>query len=373
MRESPSASRGRAASRIAGAFLIVTDRLSVSKSLSGPAGREPGFAEKVAFLLKPESYSDAPSRVETIETHNSRIFLTELFAHKIKKPVRNDYLDFSTLEARRRNCEEEIRLNRQLAPGIYIAAAPLVRSASGTLRIDGEGEPVDWLVRMRRLPSDKMLDKAIVRGTLTVDEQQAIARLLAGFFATAIRVAIQPTEYRRRLSDSIDLNRRELESPEFELPADSVRKTAETLKKMLADKAALFEDRVRRGRIVEGHGDLRPEHIFSDAAPVVIDRIEFNREFRVQDWGEELAFLALECERLGSPGAGKVILETVCAELNDQPAESLINFHKAHRALLRARLSIAHLRDEEVRTPDIWRPLALEYIGLARTYAGRLT
>ena len=329
-------------------------------------------ADKVAFLRSPGSYPDAPPDVEVVETHMSWVFLSELFAHKLKKPVQNEFLDYRTLEARRRYCEEEIRLNRQLAPNVYIAAVPLVADAGGNLHLDGDGEAVDWLVRMRRLPSGRMLDKAIAGETAGAEEQQAIAALLADFFAGAIKVAIPPVAFHRRLADAIAANRRALEAPEFGMPTAVLGRVAGALTGLLADDPKLFEARVRRGRVIEGHGDLRPEHILSELSPVVIDRVEFNREFRLLDWVEELSFLALECERLGSPGAGKMILESVCNALGDRPPEALISFYKAHRALLRAKLSILHLRDQTISDRENWRSLARSYLELAQTYAGRI-
>ncbi len=345
------------------------------KPNAGPpetAGREIALAEKVAFLAGRDAWPDAPSRVTAVETNMSWVFLTELFAHKIKKPVRNDFLDYATLEARRRFCEEEVRLNHRLAPGVYIGTTPLSVDTAGQLRIDGGGEVIDWLVRMRRLAPERMLEFAVTRGTVKVAELESVARLLADFYGGAVRVAIPPSGFRRRLADAIAANRRELEAPEFQLPVDTVAAVCGPLSRMLEDQAGLFEKRVRRGRVIEGHGDLRPAHVSLGPEPAVIDCLEFNRDFRVQDWVDELAYLAMECERLGSPGAGKVILETCCGELNDKPPAPLINFYKAFRALLRAKLSILHLRDEAVRDRESWRPLALDYLRLAETYAGRL-
>ena len=124
---------------------------------------------KVAFLKQPQTYPDHPPRVETIETHMSWVFLTPQHAFKLKKPVRYDYLDFSTLAARKKNCEEEVRLNQRLAPGVYRGVVALTMDARGEARIDGQGEVVDWLVKMRRLSAELVrqfdegakLDKAI--------------------------------------------------------------------------------------------------------------------------------------------------------------------------------------------------------------------
>ena len=350
----------------------MTKRRNQSAEQRDPAEHKVTLAEKVAFLSLPAAYPDATMRVEVVETHMSWVFLTELLAHKLKKPVRYEFLDFRSLEARRRNCEEEVRLNRRLAPKVYIGAVPLVVDAGRELQLGGKGEIVDWLVRMRRLPSERMLDRAILQDTVQDKDLRGVARLLAGFYKNAIRVAIPPPKYRRRLSDAVTENGRALLTPEFDLPADVVTDVCDMLRETLIDSSPLFDSRVQHRHVVEGHGDLRPEHVYLGPDPVVIDCLEFHRDFRILDWADELAFLAMECERLGSPDSGKVILEACCRELDDRPPAALIHFYKAHRALLRAKLSILHLCDEDVRDPEKWRLRAMEYLGLANAYTERL-
>src|SRR5574341_2429097 len=138
--------------------------------------RIPGIREKVAFLSKPESYPAPTRTVETKETHMSWVFLTDTQAWKLKKPVRLDYLDFSDPEARRRNCEQEVRLNRRLAPEVYLGIAPLILDRQGKMRLEGEGEPIDWLVVMRRLPAARLLDRAIADQTVSEADARKVGR-----------------------------------------------------------------------------------------------------------------------------------------------------------------------------------------------------
>lgn len=339
-------------------------------AVTSPRTRRPTLAEKVEFLGRPEAYPEAPSRVESIETHMSWVFLTGDLAHKLKKPVRYRYFDFRSLEARRRNCEAEVRLNRRLAPTVYLGTVPLVVNTEDRLRLDGDGAIVDWLVRMRRLPSERMLDRAIRDGTVEPAQLEAVARLLADFFKAAAPAPIRPQTFRRRLAAGIDESTAELLAPEFDLPADRVSRVGDRLRETLAGKAALFEQRVTAGHVVEGHGDLRPEHVYLGPDPAVIDCLEFRRELRLLDWVDELSFLAMECERLGAPETGTAILDACCRHLDDGPPPALIRFYKAQRALLRARLAILHLRDEQVRDAQVWRPRALEYLTLAEAHAG---
>lgn len=338
---------------------------------AGRSGR--GLEEKLAFLGRPQAYPGEPAEVTAIETHMSWVFLAGRFAYKLKKPVRYDSLDFRSLESRRRSCEDEVRLNRRLAPEIYLGVVPLTDEKTGGLAIDGPGRPVDWLVRMRCLPPDRMLDQAILSGTVKTGELKAVARLLAQFFADALPIAVPPAEYRRRLASEVTENRRALAAPSHGLLVRTVEAVTTTLRKTLMGSGPLFDGRVRRGRIREGHGDLRADHVFLGPPVAVIDCIEFDRDFRIQDSADELSYLALECEMLGSPGAGKVILEGCCDRLGDEPPPELIAFYKALRAMMRARLAVLHLEEEVPSDPEFWRNRAESYLKLASRHAGQLT
>ena len=119
---------------------------------------------KVMFLASPLAYVERPTQVETIETHYSWVFLTDRYVYKLKKPLRGTGFDFSTIEARRRNAETEVRLNRRLAPDVYLGVVPLILKAGGNLSIGGKGAITDWLVEMVRLPAERMLDRCLARG-----------------------------------------------------------------------------------------------------------------------------------------------------------------------------------------------------------------
>lgn len=330
----------------------------------------PGLEEKVAFLSKPEIYPDATARVEVRETHMSWVFLTETRAWKLKKPVRYDYLDFSTIDARRRNCEEEVRLNRRLAPNVYDGAVPLTRDPEGRLHLDGTGEIVDWLVRMRRLPEDRMLDRMIAAHTVVEADARRIGRLLSRFYTMAPPAGISGAEYRRRLAMDICASRQELQRPEHGLPKDLVKIISDAQAKFLELEAGMLDGRVQAGRIIEAHGDLRPEHICLESRPVIIDCLEFNRDFRLLDAASELAFLALECERLGAPRLGALILETVRSETNDHPPDRLMAFYKSFHACLRAKIALWHLKDDHGGNPAKWIAKARTYLQLAAADAG---
>jgi aminoglycoside phosphotransferase family enzyme len=323
---------------------------------------------RLAFLGRPDAYPEGTSRVAAVETHMSWVFLTDTHAYKLKKPVRYDYLDFSTTEARRFDCEEELRLNRRLAPEVYLGVVPLMRDAAGHLRLGGEGEAVDWLVQMRRLPADRMLDHLLPGGRVSRAEIVHLARMLVRFYAT-VPVALSPEAYRQTLAARIDDNRRELASPEFGLDPELPQRIARLQADFLRAHAARFDRRVQQGHIVEGHGDLRPEHVCLLEVPVVIDCLEFNREFRIVDPADELGYLALECERLQAPQVGRWLLDGYAEASGDVPPAGLVHFYQSCRATLRAKLALWHLRDDGRHPPGKWVATARAYLELAQRHA----
>ena len=324
---------------------------------------------KVALLKQPQTYPDIPSRIDVIETHMSWVFLTEHHAFKLKKPVRYDYLDFSTIAARKNDCDDEVRLNQRLAPGVYLGVVPLAWNTRGDVRIAGQGTIIDWLVKMRRLPAKRMLDYLILHQALEPVEVHAVAELLAHFYKESAPWKISGEEYRQQYQRNITINRAALGTPVYELPAARVDAVHEAQEQFLQRAPELFDQRAADGRIIEGHGDLRPEHVCVESLPVIFDRLEFNRSFRIIDPADELAFLAMECERLGAPQVEQELIQVYHRITGDHPPPRLVYFYKAHRACVRARLAIWHLRDLEPSTWPRWRGVAEEYLRLAETYA----
>lgn len=323
---------------------------------------------KVRFLLRPDAYPERPERVETVETHMSWVFLLDGYAYKLKKPVRYDFLDFSTLDARRHDSEEEVRLNRRLAPDVYLGTLPLTLGAGGHLQLGGAGEVVDWLVRMRRLPTERMLDHAIRDHTVGEADVGRVAAALARFYLSAPPIELEPAAYRQRLAERVNDNLRELILPAFGLPVDIVQSISSTQLELIQREPGLFDRRAAEQRIVEGHGDLRPEHVCLEPT-LFIDCLEFQRDYRILDAADELAFLALECERLGGAWVGDILFRTYAEITGDQPPERLLRFYKSYRACLRAKITIWHLKDAEVANPEKWSNRAMEYLGLAWKYA----
>lgn len=324
------------------------------------------------FLGAPAAHAEhagVVESVETIETHMSWLFVAGEQVLKLKKPVRYPFLDFSTPAAREASCREEVRLNSRLAPGIYRGLMAL-QWGDGGLRLvaeataDARAATIDWLVWMRRLPRERMLDRQIAQASVSAADIDALVGVLAAFYRQATAVAIDPDEYLARLAREQATNRALLLQPG--LQPDSVAATLDRFDAALDRHAGALRARAAQRRIVDGHGDLRPEHVCLLQPPVVIDCLEFNAALRQVDPFDELAFLALECELAGAPGIGPRLIDACSAALGERPDAHLLSLYTAYRALLRARLALAHLLEPQPRTPERWQPLARRYVARAR-------
>ncbi|MGE3296068.1 MAG: hypothetical protein AB7I68_01830 [Porticoccaceae bacterium] len=324
---------------------------------------------KVALLRKPGIYPGDVQHVEVIETHFSWVFLTAHHVYKLKKPVRYHGLDFTTLAARRHNCEQEVMLNRRLAPDVYLGAVALTVSATGELELAGPGRVVDWLVAMRRLPAERMLDAAIRAGTVTADEVRAFSLLLADFYRRATPVILDPDAYRQRFETAVQANHVELTAPAHGLPGDRIAALTRRQEHFLRDRGQLLARRARDGRIRDAHGDLRPEHICLMPEPVIIDCLEFDPELRRLDPVDELAYLALECARLGAPALGADVLRHYREATGDACPDALVHFYTVFRACLRAKIAIWHLADCAPGDRARWSERARSYLDLAASRA----
>ena len=336
-----------------------------------PAADLDTIEAKVAFLRLPSSYSAAVDRVECIETHMSWVFLAGDRVYKLKKPVRFPYLDFSTIERRAAACRAELRLNRRLAPDIYLDVVPLTFDGA-SLAIGGPDDPVDWLIVMRRLDLACMLDQRLLDKHIHAADVDRLAETLAHFYRRVRQVFPSQAAYLLRWHRAITTNRKILLDRRLGLPAGAVRRIDRAQHDFLKRFAPFLTARIRAGYIRDGHGDLRPEHIWIGDKIRIIDALEFSAELRAIDPLEEIAFLSVECDALGAEWLGERIQRRLASTLGRGTPAALYRFYRCYRANLRARLSIAHLLDPSPRTPEKWPRLARAYLQIAAHEAQRL-
>jgi aminoglycoside phosphotransferase family enzyme len=222
---------------------------------------------------------------------------------------------------------------------------------AGALAIGGAGAVADWLVVMRRLDDRRTLEHTLLEGRLERPQLNWLVATLVQFYRRAQPVLTSASSHLCEWSRNLRANRHVLLDPRFNLPTALVRRVDRMQRRFLAERGAILVARVQRRRIIDGHGDLRPEHIWLDHRIRIIDCLEFNPRLRAVDPIDEIAFLDVECERLGAAPVGTLIARCVVRDLNDDAPAELYRFYRCYRATLRARLAIAHL--SEPRCPNV--------------------
>ncbi|MEZ6120211.1 MAG: hypothetical protein R3C28_27070 [Pirellulaceae bacterium] len=233
---------------------------------------------------------------DCIETHISQVYLSDRFAFKRKKPVQFDYLDFRTPQQRKAACEAEVHLNRRLAPHVYLGVCPCwvdgnqlhVADATDARLFPADiaqRSDLDWCVKMRKLPQEKSLQYLISSGLITSDQMRRLANVLVEFYTSLPPETLKTEDYVARFAQHVQSNIRELDQYTINHALDQYlwSRVRSAQQRFLQLESHRLESRVIDGRIVNGHGDLRPEHIYFMPHPVVIDCIEFNSEYRTID------------------------------------------------------------------------------------------
>ena len=305
----------------------------------------------VKDLQTPEAYPPPrPTTIRLVTTHISWVFITDHDVWKLKRPVDYGFVDYTTLGRRRHFCDEEVRVNSRLAPGVYLEVVP-VRLEHGRHSFTSSGTVVDYAVRMRRLADTANADSLLRHGHLTHDALARLAARLAAFYATA--PAPSPSGsldvLRANVEENFDQVRpfvgRFVESTTF----DAVRAWQAG---WLERKAALFEARQEHGRIRDGHGDLRLEHVYFEGDEIlVIDAIEFNERFRIADVAADVAFLAMELDARDRRDLAASFLAEFALASADHDLYAVVDFYLSYRAWVRGKVA-GFLADDPSTAPD---------------------
>jgi uncharacterized protein len=327
----------------------------------------------IRAMMCADFYPHHPHSVELRQTHISYVFLAGDYVYKVKKPVRFIFLDYSTLEKRRHFCHEEIRLNRRLAPSVYLDVVAIVQNDARFALSERPGEPVfEYAVKMRRLPEDHFLDRRIQEGKAQKEDFNRIATKLADFYATS--AADQASLYGspEAISRKLEENVKEAEPLIGEtLTLEEFRRIQDYNDNFFAQHGDLLGTRVRDGRVREGHGDLRAEHICLEDDPVIFDCIEFSEEFRYCDAASEIAFLSMDLDYLGSPLLSEYFAASFQKLIQDPDLSRLLPLYKGYRACVRGK--VESLKSHESEVPEAEREeakgRARRYFHLASRYA----
>ncbi len=298
----------------------------------------------IANLLRPEAYAPLArsEAVELIETHISWVVLLDRDVFKVKKPVSLGFLDFRTVSQRQAACEAEVTLNRRLAPDVYRGVVPVCLGDDGRARFGGAGPVVDWAVHMARLPDPARADQRLAAGTLTGRAVEAVAASLASFHAECRSDAEtsrfgSPAVIERNVEENFDQTRQVLGKYLGSEEADELLRWQRSF---LQAHAAVFEERAAHGRVRDGHGDLRLEHVYlEDGRLTVLDCIEYNERFRFADVCADIAFLSMDLAEHGRVDLAELLLASYAREANDFDLYALVDFYESYRAYVRGKIS----------------------------------
>jgi aminoglycoside phosphotransferase family enzyme len=326
----------------------------------------------VKALLKPEAYDEKTGKIELAQTHISFVFLTRSFAYKVKKAVDFGFLDFTTLEKRRFFCEKELELNRRLCGDMYVEVVPINRSRSNVIKIKGEGETVEYAVKMKLVPQEKMLSRLLEKDKVDSKLIEKIAKIIADFHSKA--------ETNRRISEfgslaTIETNWKE----NFDQTREFVGKTIsnsdfESIRERIYDfmkrNASLFERRMAEGRVRDCHGDIHSGNIFIADRIYIFDAIEFNERFRYSDVAADVAFLAMDLDFKERTDLSDFFISRYVEYSSDQELTKLLPFYKCYRAYVRGKVASFKFKDLSMNSKE--KKAATEeaksYFELASTY-----
>lgn len=305
--------------------------------------------EFVQALLKPTLYPHPVDQVDLVQTHISYVFLAGDYVYKFKKPMNFGFLDFSDLEKRRINCQRELELNKRLCPDIYLELVTIGQD-DGVYALNSCAEPIEYGVKMVRMPEERMMRNLIDDGKLGSAQLRQLVQTLIPFyqaadggeeirsFGTAKAVAVNVLENFEQTASFIDQGA--LTQAQFDTISNYARK-------MLADEA-LFQKRVDGGFIRDCHGDLYSANICLADKPYIYDCIEFNERFRYCDIASDVAFLAMDLDFHGLTELSADFIEEFCASSQDSGLMTMLDFYKCYRAYVRGKIGLFTAADPNV-------------------------
>ena len=328
----------------------------------------------VEALMKPEAYDEDPGNIELVQTHISFVFLTSNFAYKVKKAVNLGFLDFTTLKDRRFFCEKELELNRRLCGDMYLEVVSI--NMSNAIKIKGIGETVEYAVKMKRMPQEKMMSKLLEENKVDNKLVGRIAKVIADFHSKA--------ETNRRINEfgsmaTIETNWKE----NFNQTKEFVGKTVsimdfklirEIINDFIRRNVSVFEKRIAEGRIRDCHGDIHSDNIFFTDRIYIFDAIEFNERFRYSDVVSDTAFLAMDLDFKERTDLSNFFARRYVEYSGDQELMKLLMFYKCYRAYVRGKVTSFKLKDPNISDQEKSTAMkeARAYFKLASTYAKNL-
>ncbi len=325
----------------------------------------------VEALLEPKVYPHNPPKVDLLQTQMSFLFLTGDYVYKIKKAVDLGYLDYTTLDKRLFFCHQEVKLNRRLCPEIYLAVVPIVKE-KGQIRFEGKGKAIEYAVKMRQLPQEKMMNVLLLANQVTPQMVTRVAEKLANFHKKA-KTSPEICAFGEINAIKKNTDENFIQTEKYigvSISSSKYHHIKSYTNDFLEKHASLFLERIKEKRIKDCHGDLHTAHICFTDPICIYDCIEFNDRFRYCDVTSEIAFLAMDLDHYGRADLSHNFVTAYIQLTQDKGLLQLLNFYKGYRAYVRGKVESFKLDDPYISDTEKEKALAnaQSYFDLAYHY-----
>lgn len=323
-------------------------------------------------LKKPAALPEKTAQVDVVQTHISVVFVADSFVYKVKKPVNFGFLDFSTLEKRKHFCHQEVALNRRLAGDLYVDVLPVTR-VNGKYTLKGQGgEPVEYAVKMKRIPDDCLMKSLFEAGKISPEQLAEIAKVLSEFHATA-RTSPEISKYAEpeKFKINTDENFQQVQNHcGLTISKQQFQDIQTYTDDFYKSHGNLFFKRIAKDRIRDCHGDLHMEHVCLMPGLPIIDCIEFNERFRFSDAIADIAFLLMDLEYHGGMKDAQILWDHYKDLSKEDNVDHLLTFYKVYRAFVRGKVNGFQIDDPAIGDAEKAEAVkrAKSYFNLAHGY-----
>ena len=332
----------------------------------------PQLPEMVQALLNPKAYPETPPQgIELVQTQMSFVFLTDEYVYKVKKPVNLGYLDYTTLDKRHFYCQREVELNRRLCPEAYLGVVPITQD-KGNISLEGQGEVIEYAVKMRRLPQEAMMDGLLATNQVSPQMVTSVAQKLVVFHQRAETNAnISAFGDLEAITKNTEENFTQTEKYIGNtISQERYQRIKDYTDNFVEKNTPLFRKRITDGRIRDCHGDFHAAHICFTNGICIYDCIEFNDRFRYCDVASEVAFLAMDLDHYKQADLSQSFVNAYVTQSRDEELLRLLNFYKCYRAYVRGKVESFKLDDPYISEEEKTGVLAVarSYFRLAESY-----
>jgi uncharacterized protein len=345
--------------------------LCTKTHLKGRSNQMTAQKQLIKALLNSQAYPEEPGKIDLIQTHISLVFVAKDFVYKVKKSVNFGFLDFSTLEKRHFFCEKELELNRRLCAEVYLEVVPINKSKD--IRIKGDGETIEYALKMKRLPQQKIMTVLLKEGKVNNKIIDELTRIIAEFHSKAQTsneineygsLKLVKTNWDENFAQTLRYISQTISQSDFELIQSRINNFIER-------NSLLFERRIKKNKIRDCHGDMHSGNIFLTEPICIFDAIEFNDRFRYSDVASDVAFLAMDLDFQGRIDLSDYFINRYIEYSKDPELLKVLSFYKCYRAYVRGKVISFKLGDQNVAEAEKKASVkeANGYFRLAAKYA----